>query len=355
VSEPLRADPIKLKDLASVAPQHLVKDLGGLAMYDALPHVVQRASRPTLIRLADRLGDLVMRSAPRDVAVMRAELGRTLGDDLPAPADVLIRRAFRQRMLIELEVLRFPALGPHNISGTAVLEGREHLEAALAKGRGAVVMIGHFGANQMIMPALGYAGYRMNQISAPPTAWFDVRDDGRANPLWKRVQIARWGLEQTLPTQHISVFGFLRPAYECLERNEILGLACDGGGGSRWVPMPLGRRVAFVPTQPWQLARTTGAAIVPCQVVREGRQVAHRVILEPAIEMPHSRDKMADVALVAQRFGARMTAWVRARPCHYLPYLLLRYNVRRSDAVKNEKLGVGGKAFFEDYPEADPS
>jgi hypothetical protein len=71
--------------------------------------------------------------------------------------------------------------------------------------------------------------------------------------------------------------------------------------------------------------------------------------------MPHSRDKMADVALVAQRFGARMTAWVRARPCHYLPYLLLRYNVRRSDAVKNEKLGVGGKAFFEDYPEADPS
>lgn len=320
---------------------HLVKDVGGVTLYGAGPRVVKRMSRAQLIRLSERLGDLVRQASRTDAQLMRDELARTLGDDLPLPADELVRRAFRNRMLNELEVLRYPSLGPHNVSSTAVVEGKEHLDAVLARGQGAVIMIGHFGANQMIMPALGHAGYPMNQISAPPTAWLSIRNDGRVNPLFKRVQEQRWSLEQALPTQHIDVFGFMRPAYECLERNEVLGLACDGGGGSRWLPMPLGNRTAWVPTQPWQLARSTGAWVVPTHVVRDGRQVAHRVVLGEPFEVPKTRRKQADIADAVVHFGERLTGWIRERPDHYLPYLLLRIKVRGTDA----------KPFFDDYPE----
>ena len=319
---------------------HLVKDVGGVALYEGAPKVVKRLSRRRLVRLAERLGDLVRVATPTDVELMRDELTKTLGTDTVLPADEVIRRAFHLRMLNELEVLRYPSLGPHNISGTAIVEGKHRLDAALAEGRGAIVMIGHFGANQMIMPALGYTGYPMNQISAPPTAWLDIRADGRVNPLFRRVQEKRWGLEQALPTQHIDVFGFMRPAYQCLDRGEILGLACDGGGGSRWVPMPLGRRTAWVPTQPWQLARSTRAPVLSCVVLHTGRQVVHRVILAEPFVVEKTRDKIADVGRAAERFGRWLSGWIRQYPHHYLPYLLLRRKVADTDA----------RPFFDDYP-----
>ena len=68
-------------------------------------------------------------------------------------------------------------------------------------------MIGHFGANQMIMPALGHRGYPIHQLSAPPTVWADILPE-RANPLWRQKLELRWQLEQGLPVTHINVFNF---------------------------------------------------------------------------------------------------------------------------------------------------
>lgn len=322
-------------------PVDFVKDLGGLALYEGGSRIMPHLARSRVIRASHQLADTICKTSRGDVAIMKEELIKTLGEDLAQPLDQIIKEAYRQRLVNELEVLRFPGLSPGNISGTAVLEGEEHLKGALKKGKGAIIMIGHFGANQMIMPALGHAGYKMNQISAPPTAWFDIRKDGRINPLFKRVQLKKWDLEQTLPTQHINVFGFMRPAFDCLKRNELLGLACDGGGGSNWVPMRLGLRTAWVPIQPWLLARSTGAPIIPTTVLRLGSHSTHRVIMSEPIEIQKTRDKRADATKVAAQFGEYMTDWVTKHPCHYAPYLLLRRHVRHSDE----------RPFFDDYPD----
>ena len=95
----------------------------------------------------------------------------------------------------ELEVLRYPTLNPSNIHDVCDVLGLEHLDLALNKGRGAILMIGHFGANQMIMPALGHRGYPIHQLSAPPTVWADILPE-RANPLWRQKLELRWQLEQ---------------------------------------------------------------------------------------------------------------------------------------------------------------
>lgn len=308
---------------------HLIKDVGGLALYGWGPEAVRRLTRRELVRLADALGDLVRISSPGDVALAKQEHTATWGDH---PTAGLLARAWRLRMLVELEVLRYPTLDPSNIEATARLEGRHHLDQALSAGRGAVVMIGHLGANQLIMPALGHRGYPMHQLSAPPTAWFGRRRDGRENRLWRRVQQRRWALERSLPAQHIDVFSFLRPAYAALERNEVLGLAFDGGGGSRWSPVPLGQRTAWVPTQPWQLVRSTGAQVVPAVVVHAPGDTAHRVVLDApfTVERTHSRDD--DIGRAVLRYAAWFNERARERPDHYLPYLLLRRRVRDTDA-----------------------
>ena len=103
----------------------------------------------------------------------------------------------------------------------------------------------------------------------------------------------------------------------------------------------LGRRTAWVSTQPWQLARSTGATVVPAAVMRTSRQRLHRVVLAKGFQVAQTADKEADVRAAAAIFGDWFTKQLRKRPDHYLPYLLLRRRVRRSDA----------RPFFEDWPE----
>ena len=322
-------------------PTLLVKDLGGLALYYPGQALVSRVPRPWLGHTARVGGDLVRKVARRDIEVARGELRKLFGSRaLPQSEDDILREAWRQTMFNELEVLRYPHLDPSGIDEVCVVEGREHLDAALAEGRGAIVLIGHFGANQMIMPALGHQGYRMNQLSAPPPVWADILRETRTTPLWEKVLARRWELEQRLPVRHINVFKFLRPALECLQDNQVLGLAFDGGGGRRWTQVDLLERRANIAVQPAQLARKTGAAILPTLVVREPGDRRHRVVITEPIAVERTKDRMADMAATMQRFVDVFAGWVERHPAHYLNFLLLRWKVRGTDVVP----------FFDDYP-----
>ena len=324
-------------------PKLLLKDLGGLAMYYPGAWALNRAPRSSLTAAARLGASVVRRMELHDPAVAREELQRLFGSrPMPASDRVILKESLRLAMFNELEVLRYPWLNPSTIDTVCEVEGREHLDAALARGKGAIVLIGHFGANQMIMPALGHTGYAMNQLSAPPTVWADILRDTRTTPLWEKILQRRWELEQRLPVQHINVFKFLRPAYESLGRNEVLGLAFDGGGGTRWTQVKLVERTANVSTQPAQLWRATGAALLPTVVVRQTGTVRHRVIIEPALEWKPHRNKATALHMNMQAFVDRFGAWVARYPDHYLHFLLMRRRVRGSDVTP----------FFDDYPPA---
>jgi lauroyl/myristoyl acyltransferase len=157
------------------------------------------------------------------------------------------------------------------------------------------------------------------------------------NPLWRRVQRRREALERTLPATHIDVFGFLRPAYRCLEENGVLGLAFDGGGGTKWIDVAFGPRRAWVSTQ--QLARATGAQILPSVVVREVGEERHRLIFDAPVTVPSTRSREADLRAAAQNYADWFYRWVLRHPDHYAHYLLLRRRVRHTDL----------RPFFDDY------
>ncbi len=324
-------------------PVFMVKDLGGLALYYPGQKVVSRAPRGVLHPIS-QLGGALMRGVSAHEDELNEELRLLFGDlPLPAPAAQIVRDSYREAMFNEVEALRYPDLNPATIDSTCRIEGREHLDAALAKGKGAIILIGHFGANQMIMPALGHKGYRMNQISAPPPVWADILRGVRTTPLWTRVLERRWQLEQRLPVKHINVFKFLRPAFDCLKDNQVLGLAFDGGGGQKHARVTLLRRKAWVSVQPIQLWRKTGATVLPTVVIRSPGEDLHRVIIEPPLEwqaVAGDRDEEARVNL--QAYVDRFGAWVQRYPDHYLQFLLHRRRVRGTDT----------RPFFEDYPPA---
>lgn len=322
-------------------PVTLLKDLGGLGMYYPGQRMVSRAPRRLLHPVSSLGGDFV-RMLAADGKEMREELRLLFKTRrLPRPEKQIIRDTYREAMFNEIEVLRYPDLNPSTIDDTCAIEGLEHLDAALARGKGAIVLIGHFGANQMIMPALGHKGYPMSQLSAPPPVWADILRETRTTPLWEKVLQRRWELEKRLPVQHINVFKFLRPAFDCLRENQVLGLAFDGGGGQKHTVVKLVEREAHVSVQPIQLWRKTGAVLLPTVVIRPPGQKLHRVIIEPALEWQavegdRSEENRRNMQAFADRFGA----WVERYPDHYLQFMLHRRRVRATDV----------RPFFDDYP-----
>ena len=297
----------------------------------------------SMTRAMASVGGDVARWMARDGAEMREELDALFAQtDLPRSADGIIRDAYRAAMFNEFEVLRYPSLGPDSIGSVVEVDGREHLDEALARGKGAIVLISHFGANQMIMPALGHLGYAMNQLSAPPPVWAEILRESRTTPVWEATLNRRWALEKRLPVRHINVFRFLRPAFECLANNEVLGLAFDGGGGRGWTTASIMGRAANLSTQPIQLWRKSGAAVLPTFVVRTPGANKHRIVIEAPLEWRSGASKAEEHEQNMAAFVERFEPWLREHPDHYLQYMLMRRRVRGTDIMP----------LFRDYPPA---
>lgn len=306
-------------------PDLLIKDLGGLFLYYPGQSLLNRLP-PRALRRAARLGAMAVgalgtpehEAELEAIGVPREERPRVIADCL------------KMTLYNEIEVLRYPYLNPQTIQEVCSVEGLPHLDAALARGRGAIVLIGHYGANQMVMPALGHAGYAVSQLSAPPPVWAEILRETRTTPLWERVLARRWELEKRLPVRHINVFRFLRPAFDCLRAGGVLCLAFDGGGGKKWEKVDfLGRR-ANVSVEPMRIRDKTGAALLPAFVDRDVGEARHRVRV-----LPELTGGIQDYVRTFERE-------VRQHPEHYLHFLAMRRRVRGTDV----------RPFFDDYPPA---
>jgi len=317
-------------------------DLAGWMVYHPGASVVSGTPRRWWMPVAAMGGDIARWMAAGG-AEMREELNLLFAHTpRPRPVDDIIRNAYRAAMFNELEVLRYPALDPATIDQVCTVEGKENLDRALEKGKGAIVLIGHFGANQMIMPALGHHGYPMNQLSAPPPVWAEILRETRTNPVWEATLNRRWALEKQLPVNHINVFRFLRPAFDALQANQVLGLAFDGGGGRGWTQASILGRQANLSTQPIQLWRKSGAAVLPTFVVRAPGDNRHRIIIENPLTWQAAVQREDENKINMEAYIRRFEPWLERYPEHYLQYMLMRRRVRGTDIMP----------LFRDYPPA---
>lgn len=319
-------------------PDLLIKDLGGLFLYYPGQSLLNRFPRSALRQSATLGARLVGLLGTAD---HRAELNaicvRSLRPRSTLERYRIIADALQLTLYNELEVLRYPFLNPQTIAQVCEVQGREHLDRALQRGRGAILLIGHYGANQMIMPALGHAGYPVSQLSAPPPVWAEILRESRTTPLWEKVLARRWELEKKLPVRHINVFRFLRPAFDCLRDNGALCLAFDGGGGKKWAKVDFLGRKANVSVEPMRIWQKTKAALLPAFVDRAPGAERHTVRILPEMEMTGSAEEGL------QSYVRLFEREVWEHPEQYLHFLAMRRRVRGTDV----------QPFFDDYPPAE--
>jgi len=79
--------------------------------------------------------------------------------ELEAPArGELVRGVYRHLGLLVFELLKLPGMSAEQVLRTCSIRGREHLDAALAKGRGALALCGHIGNWEMGLTAASCDG-----------------------------------------------------------------------------------------------------------------------------------------------------------------------------------------------------
>lgn len=189
-----------------------------------------------------------------------------------------------------------------HIRGEIALSGREHLEAALARGRGAIALSAHLGNFFLVGTRLAAEGFSNSMlVNQLPNGSLGRFIDHCRLRLGQRIIHAR---PPRLAFRHL---------VHALRRNEITIVIADEYRSGSGVFAPFFGRTVVARRGPATLALRTGAALLPVCLVR-GADGELKLMIEPEIELARSGRIKADVSENTLRIVQWLEKTVRAYP-----------------------------------------
>ena len=181
----------------------------------------------------------------------------------------VVRRMMRSYNSMLFEFFRLPHLEREDLLNSVEVVGREHLEAALLKGRGVIITCTHIGNWELAAVVLAHWGHTLHAVAG--------------------VQLSRWlstAVRETkteLAIHTVSHEDGFRKLLRALDRNELVALMVDGDLYQHGEVVEFFGRETRWPAGPAVLARRTGAAVVCgyCERIGNGR---FRILIEPALD-----------------------------------------------------------------------
>lgn len=241
---------------------------------------------------------------------------------------VMPERALAESHMNYGEILYYPHINKNNIQDIVRLEGGHHLDEALARKKGVILAFFHFGAQKLIMPALGYRGYPIHQLAAPPTIWKKIDGPYRKSKMYLHCLDLEEKCEKNFPVSFHYIGKNLRSLLRCLQKGEILLYAVDGGYGiKKTIATRLGNLPFEISDTPFRLAEATGATIVPAFLIR-GSDNKHVLQIQAPIALEGDQH---DFTEPAQHLMDMQYQYFVKYPCHYLGQLWLYKKMGRID------------------------
>jgi len=220
-----------------------------------------------------------------------AALGRDRSDREVAR---VARRAFQNYGRMLTDFLLMGSLSPEELLQRMTIDGRDHLDAALAQGRGAIMAVPHMGSWDMAGSYAGALGYPISAVAE--------RFPGSLNDAVVRTR-QRFGLN-VIALGRSAVRGIT----QALQANAIVALLCDLEQGPGVGVRFFGRR-AVVPGGPAAIALKTGAPLMPaCQYATTPGH--HHIHLDAPLTWAPGETKEG----LMQRVVSRFEDFIKERP-----------------------------------------
>lgn len=239
----------------------------------------------------------------RKRTVVFGELKRILAGRDTKELEAITRKSFEMYFKKQFENILYGWLTRERMERLARIEGIENLDKALRNGKGAVILLSHFGSHLLTVLALAYRGYEINQLTGPPLI-------GRGL-LAKLIFKARSWKYSRLPVKFLRSDQSLQSVFKALRDNEVIALAFDGRVGKKWVPVRMFGMNTMVSPGALRIASIAGAPIVPAIIVREAGD-RHRIILEEPVECDPAGGQ-AELQVFAEFFEK----YIKAYPDQY--------------------------------------
>lgn len=260
--------------------------------------------RPWSVKLAgDALGAAFFACSKRYRNVALSNLRAAFGAEKSEEEIGLIaRQVFRHFTRGAMEFFQVLSLTREQVDAMVDLEGSEHIDEALARGKGCILITAHYGNWELMARKLAIRGYTVNVIARDS-------DDPGMTGITTRIR----------ESGGYRVFDRDQPiigAFRCLRNNEILGILPDQNE-SGGMPVEFFSRPAATATGPAVLALKSGAALVPifCPRLDDGR---YRAAACPIIEFEPSGEEGNDIRDLMVLINAAIESEVRANPSQWL-------------------------------------
>jgi lauroyl/myristoyl acyltransferase len=215
----------------------------------------------------------------------------------------IARKMMRSYNRMMFEFFRLPHMTRAELFRAVEVRGREHLEQAVARGRGVIVTCCHVGNWELAAVMVAHWGYPLHAVAG--------------------VQFGRWltpavrEAKSELAIHTISPEDGFRGILRALEHNEIVALMVDGDVYRHGVSVEFFGRETRFPAGPGVLAQRTGALIVSglCERVSPGK---FRIVIEPALDPARFESAAALNSAVAaateRHIRERVDQWCIFRP-----------------------------------------
>ena len=260
--------------------------------------------RERAIRAGARLGALAMRldRFDRPIAMRNLEIA------FPALSRAgrlgILRATYENWGRTLAEWMHFSSLGPDNIERFATYRGMENWKRGeeLSRGRGGLILTGHFGNWELMILAHSIYGHRVAIVHRP-----------LRNPL---IDAAVCSARNRFGNRVIPRKGAGREVLRMLRQNWIVGMPLD-------LDVRKGVFVDFFSLKAStsdglaRLAIATGVPVVPVFAVRDGTSSRHFIECMEPIETIRNADREESVLLNTQRYTRTIEDMVRRYPDHW--------------------------------------
>jgi KDO2-lipid IV(A) lauroyltransferase len=256
---------------------------------------------------------------------VKTNLRRVLGPEVDERTLATVSRGvFKTGVKNYFEMLRMPGFTAEHFRRRVRPHGLEHLDAALSKGRGAVMVSAHFGSFESTAQILTVLDYRLmvpvEPIKPPELLEFVSR------------MRATHGLE-IVPAER----GVMRQVIRWLRSNGVVGYPVDRDAVGGGLPFEFfGAETCLQPTA-IALARRERCPVVPAFAVRQADNSSD-IYIEPPLEMQVTEDENADLQANMQAMLRIFERYLRTYPDQWVAFVPIWKGTERQDVQDREQV-----------------
>lgn len=253
--------------------------------------------------MADLIGGAYCRLSPKDRGAVVANLRVVFGESADEKKlHKTARGVFRNFAKYLVDFFRFTRIDKEYIDRSIKMEGLERIDAALERGKGAILLSAHIGNWELGGAALSLSGYPVNAVVL-------THQDKKINDFFTRQRMQG-------KMRPIEIGATLKACYRTLKGNGLLALLGDRDFTKNGLRIPFFGKATLIPKGPAVFAYREGAAILPTFMVREPGDTFRLFINEP-IYADQQQDEESAVIGLAERYLLSIESCVRAYPSQW--------------------------------------